>query len=143
MIGLGALAALTIGGILVKKRLDIKAAEKIAEKAQKLLKKPEEFSDDSFRALMNEWKDNGKLDLKAGDKVFFMNKHALEDADWPEYQKKLHSAMKLSDNGFAIVVIKNGNKKSVVRYYEPQKTTSDYIKNAISTGKDIVEFRFS
>lgn len=143
LVGLGALAGITLGGILVKKRLDIKAAEKIAEKAQKLLKKPKDFSDESLKTLIGEWKDNGKLNLEAGDKVYFMNKHALlDDAGWPGYYKKLHSAMKLSDNGFAIVVIKNGNKKSVVHYYDPQKITSHYILKAISTEKDIVRFTF-
>lgn len=141
MAGLGAMAAITLGGILVKRRLDVKAAEKIAKRAQELLQKPREFTDETFKSLMNEWKNSGKLDLDAGDEIFFMNKNALLEG-WDDYHAKLHSAMKLSDNGFAIVVTKNGNKNGVVKYYDPKEITSKYINKAINSKDNIVKFNF-
>ncbi len=142
IMGLGILAGITIGGILVKRRLDVKATEKLVKKAQELLQKPEKYTDETFENLLQEWNNSGKLHLDAGDEVFFMNKNALLGEGWSDYYKKLHSAMKLSDNGFAIVVVRKGKEKSLVKYYDPKEIESEFIKQAVSSGKDIVKFDF-
>ena len=139
LVGLGALAGITLGGILVKKRLDIKAAEKIADKAQKLLKKPEDFTRATARSIAAEWDNDGKL--AAGDKIILMGKtlmdeFAAKDAKW----SKLYKAMKMSDNGLMVVLQKADGKidESTYKYFDPQKITDDLIANSLKDGKLVV-----
>lgn len=139
LVGLGALAGITLGGILVKKRLDIKAAEKIAEKAQKLLKKPEDFTMATARSIADEWNNAGKL--AEGDVLIIMGKKLMDelavgDAKWG----KLFKAMKMSDNGFMVVLRKADGKidKSTYKYFDPQKITDDLIANSLKDGKLVV-----
>lgn len=139
LVGLGALAGIALGGILVKKRLDIKAAEKIADKAQKLLKKPEDFTRATARSIADEWNNAGKL--AEGDELIIMGKKLMDefavgDAKWG----KLFKAMKMSDNGFMVVLRKADGKidKSTYKYFDPQKITYQLLSDSFKKGK-IVE----
>ena len=139
MIGLGALAALTIGGILVKRRLDVKAAEKLAKRASELLQKPEEFTKDTLKSIAAEWNNDGKL--AAGDKIILMGKtlmdeFAAKNAKW----SKLYKAMKMSDNGLMVVLQKADGKidESTYKYFDPQKITYQLLSDSFKEGK-IVE----
>lgn len=139
MIGLGALAALTIGGILVKRRLDVKAAEKLAKQASELLQKPEEFTRNTLESIAAEWDNAGKL--ADGDKIILMGKtlmdeFAAKDAKW----SKLYKAMKMSDNGLMVVLQKADGKidESTYKYFDPQKITYQLLSDSFKKGK-IVE----
>ena len=133
MIGLGALAALTIGGILVKRRLDVKAAEKLAKRASELLQKPEEFTKDTLKSIAAEWDNAGKL--ADGDKIILMGKtlmdeFAAKDAKW----SKLYKAMKMSDNGLMVVLQKADGKidESTYKYFTMTVTLFTSFKSSTS-----------
>ena len=139
LVGLGALAGITIGGILVKRRLDVKAAEKLAKRASELLQKPEEFTKDTLKSIAAEWDNDGKL--AAGDKIILMGKTlmdelAAKDAKW----SKLYKAMKMSDNGLMVVLQKADGKidESTYKYFDPQKITYQLLSDSFKKGK-IVE----
>ena len=139
LVGLGALAGITLGGILVKRRLDVKAAEKLAKRASELLQKPEEFTKDTLKSIAAEWDNDGKL--AAGDKIILMGKTlmdelAAKDAKW----SKLYKAMKMSDNGLMVVLQKADGKidESTYKYFDPQKITYQLLSDSFKKGK-IVE----
>ncbi len=139
LVGLGALAGITLGGILVKRRLDVKAAEKLAKRASELLQKPEEFTENTLNSIAAEWDNAGKL--ADGDKIILMGKtlmdeFAAKDAKW----SKLYKAMKMSDNGLMVVLQKADGKidESTYKYFDPQKITYDLIYNDLKEGKIVI-----
>lgn len=140
LIGLGALAGITIGGILVKRRLDIKAAEKLAKKAQELLQKPKEFSYDNLRSYAKELNEANKIE--AGDEIVLMWKSMLNElAERKSNQQnswsKLFKAMKMSDNGFALVLRKADKNvdTSTLKYFDPEKITEPLLIQSLRDNK--------
>ena len=65
-----------------------------------------------------------------------MDELAVGDAKWG----KLFKAMKMSDNGFMVVLRKADGKidKSTYKYFDPQKITDDLIANSLKDGKLVV-----
>lgn len=140
LIGLGATATAVIGGILIKKRIDAKSAEKLAQKAAQALQKPETFSLDIVRKLADEWNNAGKI--ADGDEVILMGKSLLDElakgqksieSGWSKFYK----AMNMSENGFAIIVRKADKSvdTSTIKYFDPKTNTELLIVDSIKNNK--------
>lgn len=143
LIGLGATAVAVIGGILIKKRIDAKNAEKLAEKAARALKKPETFSMDILRSVADEWKRAGKI--ADGDEVVLMGKSLLdklakEQKSVENGWAKFYKAMNMSENGFAIILRKADKNvdTSTIKYFDPVNNTELKIVDSIKNNKIVV-----
>lgn len=139
LLGLGALAAVGIGGLLLKKRIDLK---NIPKKAEQLLQKPENFSQESFREVLKQW---GLTDIKllknAKGKLRLLKKSELISGQWGGNYNELHKAMNMSDNGFALALLREDGKKTSFKYFDPKEISSPLIKRALQSDKPIVEFK--
>ena len=142
-VGLGAAAAAVIGGILVKRRIEAKATEKLAQKAADLLQKPKEFSYDNLRSYADELFDAKKL--SDNDEIILMGKSLLNELAENEKNRKsawtkLFKAMNMSDNGFAVLVRKSDKSldMSTFKYFDPEKITEPQIVQSLKDGKIVV-----
>ncbi len=146
MMAMGAAAGVVLGGILVKKHLDAKSAKKLFEEAQKLVQKPKEFSYKNVRKLGDELYGIGKF--QDGDTMIIMGKTHLNELAEKEANKntnwtKLYRAMKMSDNGFAIIIKKADGKVDMdtLKYFDPEKITEPQILDSLREGK-MIEMSF-
>lgn len=140
---MGAAAAAVIGGILVKRRIEAKATEKLAQKAADLLQKPKEFSYDNLRSYADELFDAKKL--SDNDEIILMGKSLLNELAENEKNRKsawtkLFKAMNMSDNGFAVLVRKSDKSldMSTFKYFDPEKITEPQIVQSLKDGKIVV-----
>ena len=143
LLGLAATATAVVGGILIKKKLDVKAAEELAKRASNALQKPETFSLDMVREIADEWKSAGKL--CDGDEVIIMPKSLLDvlakeknsvKSGW----SKFYNAMKMSDNGFGIILRKADKNidTSTIKYFDPVNNVELKIVDSLKQDKIVI-----
>lgn len=147
LVGLGAAAAIVIGGILVKKHLDSKAVDAAAEQLTKvkdslpipkkdMLEKPKEFSKEYLQDIATDWYKKGLV--KPGDKICCIPKSQLEAYGKisEDYTKGLKE-MNMSDNGFMIFVQKADESVdySTIRYLDPETNTFLKMVNNLKNDK--------
>ena len=150
LIGLGAAAAIIIGGLMVKRHLDssplknlLKFSDNVANElpipSKKMLEKPQEFSQDFLKKnIAKKWYEEGKL--QGGDKIILAPKSTLEKMFQVLEDKKCITAFKdmnMSNDGFAAFVQKADGSLdlSTFRYFDPE--TNSYLKlvNALKNNK--------
>lgn len=143
LLGLAATATAVVGGILIKTKLDAKAAEDLVKRAANALQKPETFSLDIVRGIADEWKNAGKL--CDGDEVIIMPKSLLdvlatEKKSIKSGWSKFYNAMNMSDNGFGIILRKADKNvdTSTIKYFDPASNTELKIVDALKHDKIVV-----
>lgn len=148
LVGLGAAAAIVIGGLLVKKHLDSKAVDSVTEQLAKIkdslqiptkdmLEKPKEFSESYLKDIAKDWYKKGIL--KPGDKVCSIPKSMLEElyGKISEAYAKGVKEMNMSDNGFMMCILKADESIdfSTIKYFEPETNTYLQMVNALKNNK--------
>lgn len=147
LVGLGAAAAIVIGGLLVKKHLDSKAVDTAAEQLTKakdslpsptkdMLEKPKEFSKEYLENIVDGWYDKGIV--KPGDKVCCAPKSMLEEfGKISEDYAKGFNEMNMSDNGFMMFLQKADESIDVntFKYLDPETNTYLKMVNALKNNK--------
>ncbi len=147
LIGLGAAAAIVIGGLLVKKHLDSRAVDTGAEQLTKaknslqiptkdMLEKPKEFSKEYLEDIIKDWNKKGLL--RPGDKVCCAPKSMLEEfGEISEGYNKGLKEMNMSDNGFMIFIQKVDESVdcSTIKYLDPETNTFLKMINALKSNK--------
>lgn len=147
LIGLGAAAAIVIGGLLVKKHLDSNAVDTVAEQLAKakdslpipkkdMLEKTKEFSKEYLEDIVKDWYKKGIV--KTGDKVCCVPKSIMEKfGKFSEDYAKGFKEMNMSDNGFMMFLQKADESVdfNTVKYLDPE--TNTYLKavNALKNNK--------
>ncbi len=147
LVGLGAAAAIVIGGLLVKKHLDsdvsfrsakqiMKATDSLQVPTKDMLEKPKEFSKEYLEDIIMDWNKKGLL--KPGDKVYCAPKSMLEE--FGEISKSYNKGLKemnMSDNGFMIFLQKADESVdfNTVKYLDPETNTYLKMVNAIKNNK--------
>ena len=147
LVGLGAAAAIVIGGLLVKKHLDSKAVDAAAEQLTKvkdslpipkkdMLEKPKEFSKEYLQDIATDWYKKGLV--KPGDKICCIPKSQLEaygkiSEDYTKGLKETNTP----DNGFMIFVQKADESVdySTIRYLDPETNTFLKMVNNLKNDK--------
>lgn len=147
LVGLGAAAAIVIGGLLVKKHLDSKSVDTVAEQLTKvkdslpiptknMLEKPKEFSKKYLEDIAKDWYKKGIA--KIGDKVCCIPKSQLETYGKisEDYTKGLKE-MNMSDNGFMLILQKADERVdfNTVKYLDPETNTYLKMVNALKNNK--------
>lgn len=147
LIGLGAAAAIVIGGLLVKKHLDSNAVDTVAEQLTKvkdslqiptkdMLEKPKEFSESYLEDIAKDWYKKGIA--KTGDKVCCVPKSMIEDfGKISEDYAKGFNEMNMSDNGFMMFLQKADESIdfNTVKYIDPETNTYLKMINALKNNK--------
>lgn len=150
LIGLGAAAALVIGGLMVKRHLDSNsvknllkslnnAANELPIPSKKMLEKPHEFSQDFLeKNIAKKWYKEGKL--QGGDEIILAPKSTLEKIFQVLEDKKYITAFKdmnMSNNGFAAFVQKADGSidLSIFRYFDPETNSNLKMVNALKNDK--------
>lgn len=147
LVGLGAAAAIVIGGLLVKKHLDsdvsfrsakqiMKATDSLQVPTKEMLEKPKEFSKSYLEDIIMDWNKKGLL--RPGDKVCCAPKSMLEE--FGEISKSYNKGLKemnMSDNGFMIFVQKEDESVdySTIRYLDPETNTFLKMVNNLKNDK--------
>lgn len=133
LLGLGATAAIVIGGLLVKKHIDSKAAEKVVKEIN--VQKVKEFSENNMIDVAKDWYKTGKL--KTGDKVVCISsKNFINSAEnLGEFQ--ILKNMNLSDNSLILSVQKADGSVdgSLFKCFDPEKIVYEKLQNALNAGK--------
>ncbi len=147
LVGLGAAAAIVIGGILVKKHLDsdvsfrtakqiMKATDSLQVPTKDMLEKPKEFSKEYLQDIATDWYKKGIV--KSGDKVYCAPKSIIEEfGKFSKDYVKGFKEMNMSDNGFMIFVQKADESVdfNTVKYLDPETNTYLKMINAIKNNK--------
>lgn len=147
LVGLGAAAAIVIGGLLVKKHLDsdvsfrsakqiMKATDSLQVPTKDMLEKPKEFSESYLKDLVEDWYKKGIV--KSGDKVYCAPKSIIEVfGKFSKDYVKGFKEMNMSDNGFMIFVQKADESVdfNTVKYLDPETNTYLKMINAIKNNK--------
>ena len=130
LLGLGAAAAIIAGGILAKKRIDMKAIEKV-------LIKSEDVNMQSLNKIADEWYKAGKL--KGGDEILyfpkkiFLSNETLKNSgdDYIKFMRKVCANM--SDNGFVALVQKADGVLdfSTIKYLSPKNVSDEFVNRFI------------
>lgn len=147
LVGLGAAAAIVIGGLLVKKHLSAQATDAASEQITKLkdvsliptkemLEKPKKFSKEYLEDIIMDWNKKGLLN--PGDKVCCAPKSMLEE--FGEISKSYNKGLKemnMSENGFMIFLQKADESVdfNTVKYLDPETNTYLKMVNAIKNNK--------
>ena len=144
LVGLGAAAAIVIGGLLVKKHLDsdvsyrvakqiIKATDSLQVPTKDMLEKPKEFSNEYLQDIAKDWYKKGLV--KTGDKILCVPKSIIEKFGTIEKYGKISEnyakgfkEMNMSDNGFVMFIQKADESLdySTMKYIDPE--TNTYLK---------------
>ncbi len=118
MLGLGALAAITVGGLLAKKHIDTKAIKK-------LIAKPKDFNETYYKDFIDNWVKKLNLEFDTKTHISLMSKNKMNKflAHMRESGKpvtRLEKAYEhMSDNGIFAVITDSG--KCHFRCLDPEK----------------------
>lgn len=139
LIGLGAAAALVIGGLMVKRHLDSKPFKDIlAPNFDFNLEKTHEFSKDFLENnVISKWSDEFKLET--GDALYIVQKSKFEEfiqnLKISDIDKKGFKDMNMSDNGLAVFLMKADGTCSSVKFFDPETITYPRLIDAIKNNK--------
>lgn len=115
LLGLGALAAVGIGGFLLKKRIDI-------SKAKSFIQRPEQFEVKDLLKIADNLAERGKL--ISCDRLCMIPKTTVEKFAKTHSDTKWFNIFKnsgMSDNGFVLAIRRNaGGKETLIFTPEPQ-----------------------
>ena len=151
LVGLGAAAAIVIGGLLVKKHLDsdvsyraakqiIKATDSLQVPTKNMLEKPKEFSESYLEDILKDWYKKGIV--KTGDKVYCAPKSIIEEfGKFSEDYVKGFKEMNMSDNGFIMFLQKADEKFdfNTVKYIDPETNTYLKMVNELKNNKIFIK----
>ncbi len=147
LVGLGAAAAVVIGGLLVKKHLNSKETDTISKQltnakdslhipTKSMLEKPKEFSQEILEKIVDDLYDKGLA--KSGDKACCAPKSMLDEfGKMSEAYAKGLKEMNISDNGFMFFIRKADESIdfSTIKYFEPETNTYLQMVNALKNNK--------
>ena len=139
LLGLGALATLAIGGLLVKKHIDIKKLQNFVKDIPvpdpKLnITQIEELNKESYNKIVSSYMD--KLGTSDFDTINVFSKSKLKEF-FTQFKapKEYFSALdNMSEKGFMIAGFK-GNDAKVLGYVDPKNITIPKIEEAFKDGK--------